>query len=281
MKGENLVGMFKGEFIMKKIIYALLISSMALMLASCGEKEEASEKEKTSSTSISENSVDESSQSSSSTSETAEEPTYKKQIGSEWSDWKTDRRVWGTYDINMQCPYRYKDAYHLANHLVTIDASEKDNILFFFDADHSYNYTNEDGVIKEFPPANEIHYEENFQSNLENQLISIDIQYQYKTMKFNFDAEEETVDMLSQKLIKRTGVIDGEKLPAHSHNSSPTLRFISYTFLQNDSEHANDKNVAVCWIIMSECTDSETFQKMDDVMKDMIESAQWEKEKVN
>lgn len=266
---------------MKKIICALLISSMALTLAACGEKEEASEKVTSSSSAVSETSVDESSQSSSSTSETAEEPTYKKQIGDEWSDWQTKRRVWGTYEINMQCPYRYKDAYRLANYLVTIDASEKDNILFFFDADYSYNHGDEDGVIKEFPPANEIHYEENFLSDLENQLMSIDIQYEYKTMKFDFDAEEETVDMLSQKLIKRTGVIDGEKLPAHSHNSSPTLRFISYTFLQNDSEHANGKNVAVCWIIMSECTDSDTFQKMDDIMKDMIESAQWEKDKVN
>ncbi len=184
-----------------------------------------------------------------------------------------DRLLLGTNEIRMFCPVPYEEVKYGNTDFLSLDLTDKDDVYLYYNA----HYMFEEWESETPTDPTDMNYETIFQKYLKDDLIDAHIQYQINTFTMSFDSEIENVDLLTQKLIKKTGIISGEKLTNESENKSPELKFISYTFLQNDKDHSNWENVPVCWMIISECTDLATFQKMDDMMTEMLKTAEWEK----
>lgn len=185
-----------------------------------------------------------------------------------------DRFILGTNEIHLTCPADFERVDYRDADLLSLDLTDKDEVYFYHNAYYMYEKW-ENGTPQS---PKEMHYEDIFANFIENDLLEANITYDLDTFTMTFDSTEEDVSVLSQNLVRRTGTISGDT-PKHidEDQKSPDLKFISYTFLQNDSEHANWEDVPVCWMIMSECTDSSTFEEMDNTMKTMLESAKWDK----
>ena len=160
---------------------------------------------------------------------------------------------------------------HTNKYIKKLNLSTNDDVYLYYNVYYMYNIDHDT-----LDNPNKVKYENisAFSNGLKDSLLDADIQYKIDTFNMIFDEDESNVDMLSQSLVNRTGIIDGEPT-RNETKTSPKLKFISYTFLQNDKDHTSWEDVPVFFIIMSSCNDSNTYNKMDNLIAAMINNAEW------